>query len=213
DLFPQVHEWDPMQWQLGPERFLVLPPSKPEIIASIFTAMFLHGNWMHLLGNMWFLWLFGNNIEDRLGHTKYLLLYLLGGVFATAVHWAMSPAAAMVQPLIGASGAVAVVLGAYAVTFPHANVRTLVFILIFITVVDLPALIVLGAWFVIQVVNGAYARPEFGNTVAWWAHAGGFLAGVIVMPFLSGTRTLFPSSGPALGFPSDTEQDPYEPLA
>ena len=166
---------------------LRLPANRRQIILSLFTAMFLHANLMHLVGNMWFVWLFGNNIEDRLGHIPYLLFYLAGGLFASAVHWAMSPAAAQVQPVIGASGAVAVTLGAYAVTYPFANVRTVLVLIIFITIVDLPALVVLGVWFIIQLLNGLQP-PVVGSTVAWWAHIGGFVAGAACMPLLDSHR-------------------------
>ncbi len=185
NLFPEVPRFDP---RLGAGRFLDLPPHRLQVIASVFTAMFLHANWMHLIGNMWFLWLFGNNIEHRLGHVPYLLLYLLGGVVASGVHWAMTPPAVWGQPVIGASGAVAVILGAYAVTYPFARIRTLFFFLI-IMVIDVPALVILGSWFVIQLLNGIQSlRPQFGNPVAWWAHIGGFALGAIVMP-------LFPVPG------------------
>ena len=112
-----------------------------EVYPTFLTTMFLHGGWVHLLMNMWMLWIFGNNIEDRLGHFMYLVFYLLGGVVATLAFWASDPEGFM--PVIGASGAVAAVLGGYAVTFPTAKVRTFVFF-IFITIIDLPALVVLG---------------------------------------------------------------------
>jgi membrane associated rhomboid family serine protease len=182
DLFPEI---DPRRIQLGVPRFLTLEPRKIEILGSLFSAMFLHAGWLHFLGNMWFFWLFGNNIEDRLGHFAFLVFYLLGGVIASGVHWAMSPQNALAQPVIGASGAVAVTLGAYAVTYPFARVRTLVFIIVFFTIIDLPALFVLGSWFVIQLLNGlAGPIPGHGNPVAWWAHIGGFVVGAIVMPML-----------------------------
>src|SRR3954468_17756914 len=114
---------------------------------TFLTTMFMHGGWGHLLMNMWMLWIFGNNIEDRLGHFVYLAFYVLGGVLATLVFWATAPNATM--PVIGASGAVAAILGAYAITFPTAKVRTLVFFLLFV-IVDIPALVLLGIWFLLQ---------------------------------------------------------------
>ena len=161
-----------------------LPPDRGEIVLSLLTCMFLHGGWTHLLANMWFLWLFGNNVEDRLGHVPYLFFYLAGGLFGSACHWLIEPAST--TPVIGASGAVAGVLGAYAVTWPWARVHTLVFLVVFITVIDVPALGVLGVWFLIQLIE---AHGQLGlnvaGGVAWWAHVGGFVAGMILMPLLS----------------------------
>lgn len=155
-----------------------------EILASLLTMMFLHGGWLHLLGNMWFLWIFGNNIEDRLGHLAFLAFYLFCGLAATLCHWAIDPSSTL--RVVGASGAVAAVLGAYAITFPQARVRCLVFLGIFITILDLPALLVLGVWFLMQVLGGlpALAGAHLGGGVAWWAHIGGFLAGLAVMSLL-----------------------------
>mgnify|MGYP001030506866 CR=1 FL=1 len=156
-----------------------LPPARSEILLSLLTYMFLHGGWLHLLGNMWFLWIFGNNVEDRLGPIVYLLFYLGGGILAGACQWAFSPASTV--PVIGASGAVAGILGAYAITWPFAKVETLVFLVFFITIIELPALLVLGVWFLGQVLEAARAS----GGVAWWAHVGGFLAGLFLMPWLS----------------------------
>lgn len=151
-----------------------------EIATSLLTAMFLHGGWVHFIGNMWFLVVFGHSIENRLGHLLFASFYLLGGLIASAVHWAQYPNSLV--PVIGASGAVAAVLGAYVVTFPHAKVRTLVFLVIFVTIADLPALVVLGVWFLVQLLNASNA-VGLGMTggVAWWAHVGGFVAGMILM--------------------------------
>ncbi len=165
------------------ERF-GLRPDRREILTSLFTCMFLHGGWMHLIGNMWFLWIFGNNVEDRLGPGPFLVLYLGGGLLATASHWIVDPGS--IVPVIGASGAVATVLGAYAITWPWARVRTLVVLIVFITIIDLPALLVLGAWFAGQLWAGrnALIQGEPGG-VAWWAHVGGFVAGLLLMPIFS----------------------------
>lgn len=169
-----------------------LPPDRGQIILSLFTCMFLHAGWIHLLGNMWFLWLFGNNVEDRLGHVVFLLFYLAGGLFASGCHWLFNMES--LAPVVGASGAVAAVLGAYAISWPWARVHTLVFLVIFITVVDLPALAVLGAWFLLQLVQG-HAQlagvPDAGG-VAWWAHVGGFVAGMAMMPLLGKVLGLGP---------------------
>ena len=169
-----------------------LHPVPRQIFASLVTCMFLHAGWMHLIGNMWFLWLFGNNVEDRLGHVPFLLFYLAGGLAASGVHWAMYPESPV--PVIGASGAVAAVLGAYAVTWPWARVHTLLFLFIFITIINLPALFVLGVWFVGQLIAGRQALQAGGaHGVAWWAHIGGFLAGMALMPLL---RAVIPPPRP-----------------
>ena len=154
-----------------------------QIVLSWLTSMFLHGGWLHLVGNMWFLVIFGNNVEDRLGHLTYLVLYVLGGLTAAAFHWAGNPSS--VAPVIGASGAVAAILGAYAITWPWARVRTLVFLFIFITIIDLPALLVLGVWFLTQLLNATHQNVGVGENVAWWAHVGGFVAGAFLMPLMS----------------------------
>ena len=138
------------------------------------TSMFIHGSWSHILGNMLFLWIFGNNIEDHLGHGKYLLFYLVGGVVATMVHLLSGPSSPV--PTIGASGAIAAVLGAYFFLYPRAKIQTLVFF-IFITIVRLPAWIFLGIWFVMQLFEGTFGAAQ---GVAVWAHVGGFLFGVVI---------------------------------
>jgi membrane associated rhomboid family serine protease len=166
------------------QRPLQLDPNPREIWASLFTCMFLHGSWLHLLGNMWFLYLFGNNVEDRLGPLAYLILYLGGGLIASASHWLFEPRSMI--PVIGASGAVAVILGAYTIAWPWARVQTLVFLLFFITVIEVPALVVNGAWFLAQLVAGQESlRRVTAGGVAWWAHVGGFIAGVLLMPLFS----------------------------
>jgi membrane associated rhomboid family serine protease len=163
-----------------PVQVLRLEPSRAQVLASVLTSMFLHGGWLHVAGNMWFLFIFGNNIEERLGHVLYLVFYLVGGLLATSCHWVYDPNST--TPVIGASGAVATVLGAYAVTFPHARVRTLLLIGI-ITVIDIPAMAWLGLWFVGELVTAAFAGK--GLTVAVWAHIGGFAAGALLMPILT----------------------------
>jgi membrane associated rhomboid family serine protease len=144
----------------------------------IFTSMFLHGGWLHFLGNMLYLWIFGDNVEDRLGHLRYLVFYVLCGVAAALLHIFTNHGSTL--PTVGASGAIAGVLGAYLVFFPGARVLALVPILFFFQLMELPALIFLGFWFVIQFFSGALslASQPVGGT-AWWAHIGGFMAGVI----------------------------------
>lgn len=165
--------------------YVRLNPSGREILLTTLTSIFLHAGWVHLLGNMWFLWIFGNNIEDRLGHTAFLLLYLSGGLLATACHVLMLPEGGGMLPVIGASGAVAVVLGAYAVTYPFARVRTLALLIVIFTVIEVPAILVLGMWFLAQMANAAKViNVPISGGVAWWAHIGGFAVGALLMPLL-----------------------------
>ena len=149
---------------------------------TLFTSMFMHGGLLHIAGNMLFLWVFGNNIEDSMGRVKFVIFYLLGGVAALLAQTLFSPDAAV--PTIGASGAVAAVLGGYALLYPRARVVTLVFIVVFFTVIQLPALLVLGAWFVLQALNGASELVQpvgEGGGVAYFAHIGGFVFGLLVI--------------------------------
>jgi membrane associated rhomboid family serine protease len=153
--------------------------------ANLVTSMFLHGGWMHLLGNMWFLWVFGDNVEDALGHGKFFVFYMLCGIAAGATHLFFSGDSRL--PTVGASGAIAGVMGAYMVKFPHNRVVTLVFVFFFVTFVDVPALVMLGYWFVIQLVSGVgtigYSHLSQGG-VAWFAHVGGFVAGMILISIM-----------------------------
>jgi membrane associated rhomboid family serine protease len=146
-------------------------------LASVFEAMFLHEGWLHIGGNMLFLWVFGNNVEDRLGRFTFLVFYLLGGLAATGLQLAFGPSS--VVPNLGASGAIAAVLGAYLVLFPRARVYTLVFFF-FITFLELPAVLVLAAWFLLQLLNGVGGLgTDVNGGVAYWAHVGGFVFGVV----------------------------------
>lgn len=149
--------------------------------ASPITSMFLHGGWMHLLGNMLFLWIYGDNVEDAMGHARYLVFYLLCGVaaiFAQALSAPESP-----YPIIGASGAISGVLGAYLLLFPRAKVLTLVLLPFFFTTVELPARLLLLLWFAVQLISDL-AAPDGGASVAFRAHIGGFLTGMLLVPFL-----------------------------
>jgi len=143
------------------------------------TSMFLHLGWLHLIGNMWYLWIFGDNVEDRLGHVRYLLFYLAAGLAAGALHSLVSYESRV--PTVGASGAIAGVLGAYAAAYPRARVVTLIPLFPFFQVVALPALLVLGLWFGFQFLSGALSLAGAGGGVAWWAHIGGFAFGFGVM--------------------------------
>lgn len=141
------------------------------------TSMFLHGGFMHLAGNMLFLYVFGDNLEDAMGHVKYLMFYLASGFAAAGAQYISDPASTV--PMVGASGAIAGVMGGYLLLYPKARVDVLIFIVIIIRIIPIPAWIVLGAWFGIQLVQGA-ATPTAGGGVAYWAHAGGFAAGLIM---------------------------------
>jgi membrane associated rhomboid family serine protease len=158
-------------------------------LASIITSMFLHGGWSHLIGNLWYLWIFGDNVEDVLGHVGFLFFYLGCGIAAALLHYLTVPVAAI--PTVGASGAIAGVLGAYIFTFPRARVLTLLPIFPFLQVVPLPAFLVLGLWFLFQFVLGL-GSPATGGGVAFWAHVGGFLVGLLVMAGLRRLRRTAP---------------------
>ena len=151
----------------------------------LLSSIFLHGGWAHLIGNMWYLWIFGDNIEDRVGHVRFVLFYLAGGLFAGLVH-VLTNSHSML-PTVGASGAIAGVLGAYAAAFPRTRVITLVPLFPFFPVVALPALLVLGFWFLMQFASGTLALAGgLSGGVAWWAHIGGFVYGYILMLLLGG---------------------------
>ncbi len=142
------------------------------------THMFIHGGWMHIIGNMWYLWIFGDNVEDVLGHWKFLLFYLSGGIFAALVNFIFMPTETV--PMIGASGAISAVMGAYFMLFPHSRIVSLVFFFIFFTFVEIPAFVYLFFWFLMQVYNGMIDAAFQATNVAWWAHAGGFVYGMII---------------------------------
>ncbi len=165
-----------------------LVPDRLHLI-SLLTSMFLHGGWLHVLGNVWFLWIFGDNVEDILGHGRYLLFYLLCGVAAAAVQVLASPDSRV--PVIGASGAIAGVMGGYLVKFPRARILTLIFIVFFFTTVELPAVLMLAYWFLIQLFSGVgsigYAASSQGG-IAWFAHVGGFLAGMLLVRLMAARR-------------------------
>ncbi|HWB99035.1 MAG TPA: rhomboid family intramembrane serine protease [Bryobacteraceae bacterium] len=179
---------------LGPylrDRFLAaygLVPYRASLF-TMFTSMFLHGGWMHVLGNVWFLWVFGDNVEDALGHSRYLLFYLTCGMAAAFTQVFFQPLSRV--PTIGASGAIAGVMGAYLVTFPRSRILTLVFIFFFATTLEVPAVFMLLYWFLIQFFEGVgsigYSSASAGG-VAWFAHIGGFLSGIVLVYFLKPSR-------------------------
>lgn len=158
---------------------------------TIFTSMFLHANWLHIAGNMLYLWIFGNNVEDTLGHIGFLLFYLVCGAIAAFSHIATGPGSEI--PTVGASGAVAGVMGAYVVFFPHARVLALVPVVFFSTLMEVPALIVIGFWALIQFLNVSWlgGGELRGGGVAYAAHVGGFAAGLIIVLMLGGQRLVW----------------------
>ena len=156
-------------------------------VLTVFTSMFMHGGLLHLFTNMLYLWIFGNNIEDKLGFSRFILFYLLCG-FAAAYGHAITNHVSMV-PMIGASGAVSGILGAYLLLFPHARVHTLIFLGFFVQVVRLPAAFVIGFWIVIQFINGMLSKGSAGQGgIAWFAHIGGFIFGLLIIKFFLKTR-------------------------
>ena len=146
---------------------------------TLITSMFLHGGWMHLIGNMLYLWIFGNNVEDAMGHARFVGFYLLCGIVAALTQALIGPASTI--PMIGASGAISGVLGAYLLLYPRARVLVLLPLGVFTRLLRLPAVVVLGFWFVLQVVNTLLANGA-GGGVAWGAHIGGFAAGLVLIP-------------------------------
>src|SRR5258708_17299326 len=169
-----------------PARFWYAPAVLPSLFSAL-VSMFLHGGWLHLGGNMLYLWIFGDNIEDRLGHFRYLVFYLACGFAATLAHAIVNPGSRL--PSIGASGAIAGVLGAYILLFPRVRVTTLIPVFIFIMVREVPAIFVLGIWFVFQLFVGVSSlgvSPEQAGGVAYFAHIGGFVAGKSLFRFIGG---------------------------
>lgn len=173
-----------MHYGLVPDRFTY---------ASIITSMFIHGGFLHIAGNMWFLWIFGRGVEDLVGHAKYLLLYFASGIAGALLLILISSNSTV--PTVGASGAIAGVMGAYLIKFPRAHIVTLVFIFIFITTVDIPAFFLLLYWFAIQFFSGigsiGYSQMSQGG-VAWFAHVGGFVAGMLLVMLMPTSQRVRP---------------------
>jgi membrane associated rhomboid family serine protease len=184
-----------LRYGIVPVRFSLLPgvlasgrfDVAAQILQTLVTGMFLHGGLVHLLGNMLYLWVFGDNVEDRLTPVRFVLLYLATGIAGTACHMAAAPQSTV--PLIGASGAIAGVLGAYFVSFPRSRVLALVPLFFFLHLTEVPAVIFLLLWFALQLVNGLGAlSPESASVVAWWAHVGGFAMGALLVGILAPRR-------------------------
>lgn len=180
-----------LEWAATPDEFTGSPqplpaqcgPDDASTYLTPFTSMFMHGGLLHLGGNMLFLWIFGNNVEDATGHVKFAIFYVLGGLAALALHIATDPGST--TPTLGASGAIAAVLGAYALLYPRAKVVTVIFIVFFFTLLELPALLVLGGWFVLQALS---AYTDSGGGVAYFAHIGGFLFGLLAIRLFASKR-------------------------
>ena len=160
-------------------------------LTSLITSMFLHGGWMHLIGNMWFLWVFGSHIEDVMGAPRFLLFYLSCGIVSALVQLGVTLGSPV--PTLGASGAIAGIMGAFLVLYPRVRVTTLIFIIFFITTVQIPAAFMLIYWFVIQLVSGLFSSGGFNDSggVAWFAHVGGFLTGLFLIRLFPNTRRYF----------------------
>jgi membrane associated rhomboid family serine protease len=169
------------------ERYALIPNHLH--LSALVTSMFLHGGWMHIIGNMWFLWVFGSRVEDVLGSFKYLFYYLFCGVIAAMVYLATNLGSPI--PTIGASGAIAGIMGGFLLLYPRARIFTLIFVFIFITTLDIPAVLLLVYWFLLQLFSGLFsfthsAFTTAGNNVAWFAHVGGFLAGMFLLSVFGG---------------------------
>ncbi len=155
---------------------------------TVITSMFMHGSWFHIIGNMWFMWIFGNNVEDSMGHLRFIVFYLLCGTAAAGLQVMTDPTSAV--PMVGASGAIGGVMGAYVLLYPRVHVHMLVFLGFFITTVAVPAVLMLGYWFLIQLVSGLGTLGATGGGVAFWAHVGGFAAGAALVVLFRNPRLL-----------------------
>ena len=171
---------------IGPNAVCVLSDSASWL--TPITSMFLHGGWFHIIGNMWFLWIFGNNVEDAMGHVRFVVFYLLCGLAAAAAQTVADPAS--VIPMVGASGAIGGVMGAYIVLYPRVHVHMLVVLGFYVTTFAVPAVFMLGYWFLMQVLSGAISLGAEGGGVAFWAHVGGFVAGAVLVWLFRNPRLL-----------------------
>ncbi|TMA22414.1 MAG: rhomboid family intramembrane serine protease [Deltaproteobacteria bacterium] len=175
---------------LVPRRLVYWPgdPLDPVRFLPLVTSMFWHGGWLHLIGNMLYLWIFGDNVEDKLGHFRFLIFYLVAGIAAALAQVALDPTSTL--PTVGASGAIAGVLGAYLISFPRSRVLTLIPIIIFPWFVEIPAVIYLVFWFLLQLLEGVgqLGAPAQAGGVAVWAHIGGFISGVVLVKLMEPAR-------------------------
>lgn len=166
-----------VQVQVSPVAWCVIAPAGSP--ATLVSHMFLHGGWLHLLGNLWFLWIFGDNVEDAMGRARFAVFYVLCGLAAAGVQMLFSPASGI--PMVGASGAIGGVMGAYVVLYPRVNVHLLLVLGFYVTTVVVPAVWMLGYWFVLQALGGVFSLGATGGGVAFWAHVGGFAAGALLV--------------------------------
>jgi membrane associated rhomboid family serine protease len=184
-LGPQLDRFF-MTYGLIPDRFFYLSHHHELLLGRFipfFTSMFIHGGWLHIIGNMWFLFIFGDNVEDKLGHSKYLIFYILSGLAAATLQVYIDPGSSV--PTIGASGAISGVLGSYIILFPRAKILTLIPIFFFFDIIELPAFLFIGIWFLMQFFSGIEALGiDTTGGVAWWAHVGGFIFGLFITPLL-----------------------------
>jgi len=164
-------------FQIGPESYCVITEGFTGY--TLLTSMFLHGGWLHLLGNMWFMWIFGNNVEDSMGHLRFVIFYLLCGLIAAILQIVSNPQSGV--PMVGASGAIGGVMGAYILLYPRVHVHMFVFLGFFVTTFAMPAVFMLGYWFLIQLLGGLGSIGAQGGGVAFWAHVGGFGAGALLV--------------------------------
>jgi membrane associated rhomboid family serine protease len=163
--------------ELGPNN--LCPINESSAWLTPFTSMFMHGGWLHIIGNMWFLWVFGDNVEDSMGHFRFAIFYLLCGLAAAALQIIADPDSAI--PMVGASGAIGGVMGAYVLLYPRVHVHMLLILGFFVTTIAVPAILMLGYWFVIQLVSGFVSIGGQGGGVAFWAHVGGFVGGAVLV--------------------------------
>ena len=166
------------QVSLGRDLFCVLGNNPAP--HTLLSSMFLHGGWAHLLGNMWFLWIFGDNVEDSMGHGRFLVFYLACGLAAAALQVFVEPSSRL--PMVGASGAIGGVMGAYVLLYPRVRVQLLLILGFYVTTVHVPAFFMLGYWFLLQLLGGAVSIGASGGGVAFWAHVGGFATGMLLIP-------------------------------
>jgi len=174
------------QFPVGPNTLCMLTPG--EGYYTLLSSMFMHGGWLHIIGNMWFLWIFGNNVEDAMGSLRFVAFYLLCGLGAAGLQIAADPASTI--PMVGASGAIGGVMGAYVFLYPRVQVHLLIFLGFFVTTIAVPAIFMLGYWFLVQVFGGFTSLNAAGGGVAFWAHVGGFVAGVSLILLFRDRRLL-----------------------
>lgn len=170
--------------QIGPNAFCVIGESPAW--HTVLTSMFMHGGWLHVIGNMWFMWIFGNNVEDSMGHVRFVIFYLACGLAAAAAQVIADTSSPV--PMVGASGAIGGVMGAYILLYPRVHVHMLVFLGLFVTTIAVPAFLMLGYWLLIQVVSGFASVGAEGGGVAFWAHIGGFAAGALLVGLFKDQR-------------------------